>query len=126
MFPVLLIKYTNKPLYIYSGYFFSMKSIILTDTHIDYDRNPEISYRKEQAIRSLDKNVDCVLLCGDNAELAHGLSNHRIFFGILKEIFNCPFGFIVENHELWGKNQISKNKPNRAVEDFFQNAKKYS
>ncbi len=87
-----------------------MRAIILADTHFDYKRDPSLTARKERAIRSLDSDVDCVLLCGDNAELRPDLSDHKKLFAILKNRFCCPIGFVAGNHELWGGMRVSSEK----------------
>jgi len=87
-----------------------MRAIILADTHFDYKRDPSLTARKERAIRSLDSDVECVLLCGDNAELRLDLSNHKKLFEVLKKRFCCPIGFVAGNHELWGGMRVSSEE----------------
>ncbi len=78
-----------------------MRSLVLFDLH--YQQNNPLSRRKLNRIVELEGDFDAVILGGDNAELSSGLQNHRVLFETLKRKFECPFGFIVGNHELWGK-----------------------
>ena len=78
-----------------------MKSLILFDLH--YALNNKIAQSKLASILELDDDFDALLLGGDNAELSPDFQNHRILFESLKNRFNCKIGFILGNHELWGK-----------------------
>src|SRR3989344_8964780 len=78
-----------------------MESLILFDLH--YQHNNSISREKLNIITEIEGDFDSLLLGGDNAELSSDLQNHRILFGELKRRFKCPIGFVVGNHELWGK-----------------------
>ena len=79
-----------------------MKSLILTDIH--YQQNNPVSRKKLKDIMSIKDNINAVILCGDNAELSENESNHFFLFEGLRKRFDCPIGFVLGNHELWGKN----------------------
>lgn len=87
-----------------------MRIVILSDLHFDYEKNHNLTNRKEKAVASLGESADCILLCGDNAELNSGFSNHRKLFDILRDSFNGHVGFIAGNHDLWGGTQISSGE----------------
>lgn len=78
-----------------------MKALILSDLHYD-DSNSE-SRKRLDAVLDIDREFDAVLLAGDNAELSMDLRNHRNLFAALNEGFDCPKGFVLGNHELWGR-----------------------
>jgi len=74
---------------------------VLFDLHYEHE-NP-LSRKKLDHLEGIEGYFDAVILGGDNAELSHELQNHRVLFERLKRRFECPTGFILGNHELWGK-----------------------
>ncbi len=78
-----------------------MKHLILFDLH--YQHANSLSRKKLDRIEEIEGDFDSLILGGDNAELTFGLQNHHILFDRLKRRFTCPTGFVVGNHELWGK-----------------------
>lgn len=91
-----------------------MKALVLFDLH--YEDDPS-SRRKLDSVVSTPEDFDAVLLGGDNAELSNGLHNHRVLFGTLRDRFNCPHGFVLGNHELWGR--IANISSKKLLEDIF-------
>jgi len=80
-----------------------MNILILSDLHYIKDHKPSTS--KRNALKRLAKKseFDLVLLCGDNAELVKDYINHIELFEFLRDTFDCQIGFILGNHDLWGK-----------------------
>jgi|SRR3989344_1239245 len=78
-----------------------MKYLVLFDLH--YQLYEERSRERINHILNIEDNFDAVVLGGDNAELSKHLQNHKNLFKSLRNHFNCPIGFIIGNHELWGK-----------------------
>ncbi len=78
-----------------------MEALVLFDLHYQ-DANPN-SRKKLDEILRIPVEFQAVILGGDNAELSDGLHNHRVLFKSLRERFNCSQGFILGNHELWGR-----------------------
>ncbi len=90
-----------------------MKALIFSDLHFDSVLKDNYKWwelesrtANKEHIKSLEWGVDCVLLCGDNAELSKNFKNHKELFKLLRNTFECPIGFIIGNHELW-KKQVS-------------------
>ncbi len=79
-----------------------MKIGIISDLHIDYGRTPQLSGCKEGAVASLLDEVDCLVMCGDNAEPNHKLGNQRRLFDTLRSKSNKPMAFVTGNHDLIG------------------------
>lgn len=75
-----------------------MKIGIISDLHIAYDSMPELSKAKEPALESLLEEIDCLVMCGDNAEPDDKLDNTRRLFGLLRDNSKIPIGFITGNH----------------------------
>gem|GEM_PF-3959075 len=78
-----------------------MRALAFSDLHID--ANNRVSIEKLARISRMRVKPDAVLLCGDNAEVTHGLGNHRLLFDVLLERFQSPLGFIAGNHDLYGR-----------------------
>jgi len=86
-----------------------MKHLILFDLH--YQNSNPFSRKKLEAIVKIKEDFGGLILGGDNAELSSNLQNHRVLFDRLKRRFECPTGFVVGNHELWGRlGNISSQK----------------
>ena len=85
-----------------------MKATIFTDLHFDHIMGYTRTGKKEDIIKRIaEKETDCVLLCGDNAEFDYDFFSHERTFEFFKEIFNCPIALVAGNHCLWGKGHYS-------------------
>lgn len=92
-----------------------MKALILFDLHYEYG-NP-ISQRKLERITSVEEDIDCLILGGDNAEISPSIGNHRILFEGLRKRFDCPAAFVVGNHDVWGRSINVSSK--KLIDDVF-------
>ena len=79
-----------------------MKLLVLSDLHYNNGNNSR-AYNLLKALNGINENPDALVLCGDNAEISDGFQNHFELFDALKKRFPIPTGFIIGNHELWGK-----------------------
>lgn len=79
-----------------------MKISIISDLHMVYDEAIWSSKSKNEALISLIGEIDCLIMCGDNAEPNAELENQRRLFETLRNQTNMPIAFITGNHDLIG------------------------
>ena len=80
-----------------------MRIAFLADLHMDYLWHEKLSEQKEQKIAELAKEVDALILCGDNAAVFTNLEHHRRLYRAIREHFNGPVASVLGNHDLWSE-----------------------
>ena len=101
----------------------NMRLLIFSDIH--YLNDYESSKKKINEIKKIDIGCQAVVLCGDNAELDPKLTNYHSLFKFLRKKFDCPIGFVVGNHELWGK-KIGESSEKLLSEVFAKIGREYN
>jgi Icc-related predicted phosphoesterase len=79
-----------------------MRIGVISDLHIVYSGNVWQSKSKNAAVRDLLSEIDCLVMCGDNAEPTTNLDNQRRLLENLREASDLPIAFITGNHDLIG------------------------
>jgi Icc-related predicted phosphoesterase len=78
-----------------------MKIGIISDSHIDYIRMPRLAKAKDLAIESVLKDIDCLIMCGDNTNYDTKYQSQRRFFENIRLKSSIPIAFVNGNHELF-------------------------
>src|SRR3989338_6444733 len=85
-----------------------MKIGIISDSHFSYDKAPRLAKSKDNALIKIIDEVDCLIMCGGNAEHTKNITNHRKLFETIRTKSNMPVVFVEGNHALFGS-ELAEN-----------------
>ncbi len=97
-----------------------MKIGIISDSHFSFDKAPRLAQLKSKALVSVLDEIDCLIMCGDNAEWNPGITNHRKLFDTIRQNTSKPVAFVEGNHELFGPELVENVTFNELKRRFRQ------